>query len=146
MPFNTRMPRQLSPPDLTGSISFRTLTIRRGAHALFIAVKFHYLNPSMQAFIVGQEMVFGSQAPQLGLARRAPGSSMEVRNDSLQSRIVLAEYRFSGIARQYIHASFLWCNPQHAGCRHGRQYAGAVAISFTQSDAPDVTSASASLA
>ena len=71
---------------------------------------------------------------------------MEVRNDSLQSRIVLAEYRVSPIDRQYIHASFLWCNPQHAGCRDGRQYAGAVAISFTQSDASDVTSASASLA
>jgi hypothetical protein len=63
---------------------------------------------------------------------------MEGRNDP-------PEYRVSGIARQYIHASFLRRNPQHAECGHGRRYAGAVTISFTQSDASDVTSASASL-
>jgi hypothetical protein len=48
------------------------------------------------------------------------------------------------IDHKYIHASFLRRNPQHAECGHGRQYAGA-AISFTQSDASDVTSATASL-
>ena len=63
---------------------------------------------------------------------------MEGRNDP-------PEYRVSSIARQYIHASFLRRNPQHAGCGHGREYAGAVTISFTQSDASDVTSATASL-
>jgi len=63
---------------------------------------------------------------------------MEVRNDP-------PEYRVSSVARRYIRASFLRRNPQHAGRRDGRQYAGAVTISITQSDASDVTSASASL-
>ena len=63
---------------------------------------------------------------------------MEGRNDP-------PEYRVSSIARQYIYASFLRRNPQHAGCGHGREYAGAVTISFTQPDASDVTSATASL-
>jgi hypothetical protein len=63
---------------------------------------------------------------------------MEGRNDP-------PEYRVTSVARQYIHASFLRRNPQYVRCRDGRQYAGKVAISFTQSDAPNVTSASASL-
>jgi hypothetical protein len=70
--------------------------------------------------------------------RESQPPCMEVRNDP-------PEYRVTSIARRYIHAFFLRRNPQHAGCGDGRQYAGAVAISFTQSDAPDVTSASASL-
>jgi hypothetical protein len=57
---------------------------------------------------------------------------MEGRNDP-------SEYGVSSIARRYIHASFLRCNPQHAGWWDWRQYAGAVAISFTQSHATDVT-------
>jgi hypothetical protein len=59
---------------------------------------------------------------------------MEVRNDP-------PEHRVSSLARRYIHASFLRRYPQHAGRRNGRQYAGPVTISVTQSDAPNVTSA-----
>jgi len=76
---------------------------------------------------------------------RVASTSTESQPPLMEGRNDPPEYRVNSIARQYIHASFLRRNPQHAGCGHGREYAGAVTISFTQSDASDVTSASASL-
>src|SRR5258708_6671506 len=70
---------------------------------------------------------------------------MEGRNDSPQSRIVLAEYWFRSVASEHMHAFCMRWLSQHAGWRH----AGAVPspISFTESDAEsDVASATTSLA
>jgi hypothetical protein len=66
---------------------------------------------------------------------------MEGRNDSPQSRIVLAEYWFRSVASEHMHAFCMRWLSQYAGWRH----AGAVTspISFTESD---VASAPTSLA
>ena len=70
---------------------------------------------------------------------------MEARNDSPQSRNVLAEYWFRSVACEHMHAFCMRWLPQHAGWRH----AGAVTspISFTESDAEsDVASTATSIA
>jgi hypothetical protein len=69
--------------------------------------------------------------------RESQPPCMEVRNDP-------PEYRVTSITCRYVYAFFLRCNPQHAWCGDGRQYAGPVTVSFTQPDAPDVTSARSS--
>jgi hypothetical protein len=69
---------------------------------------------------------------------------MEGRNDSPQSRIVLAEYWFRSVVSEHMHAFCMRWLSQYAGWRH----AGAVTnpISFTESDAKsDVASAATSL-
>jgi hypothetical protein len=70
---------------------------------------------------------------------------MEGRNDSSQSPIVLAEYRFRSVARDHMHAFCVRWLSQYAGWHHG---AVASPISFTESDADaesDVAPAPASL-
>ena len=80
-----------------------------------------------------------------GAQRESPSVPNGGINDSLQPRIVLADYRFRGVAREHMHAFCMRGLSQYAGWHHGEV---ASPISFTESDAnaeSDVASETASL-
>lgn len=68
---------------------------------------------------------------------------MEGRNDSLQSRIVLSDYRFGSVACEHMHASCMRCLSQYAGWHHAGAFTSP--ISLTESDAESDVTSTASL-